>query len=150
MTMRHLKMMIAVAIAGILLIGCGIYDKYESKATIPGDVIGLEASSGETSVSEVISWREFFTDPLLQELIDSTLARNTDLNSARIAVEMSEASLQAARMAYLPSLYFSPSGTVTRFDNTRGRKPTICPFSCRWTSMPSVQSLRRSASQRLC
>ncbi|MBR4920003.1 MAG: hypothetical protein IKZ62_01635 [Prevotella sp.] len=38
-------------------------------------------------------WREFFIDPLLQQLIEQVLANNTDLNSARIAVEKSEASL---------------------------------------------------------
>ena len=38
-------------------------------------------------------WREFFIDPKLQQLIEQVLANNTDLNSARIAVEKSEASL---------------------------------------------------------
>ena len=64
-----------------------------------------------------MSWREFFTDPLLQQLIEQVLANNTDLNSARIAVEKSEASLKAAKMAYLPSLYFAPQGTLAKFDD---------------------------------
>ena len=44
------------------------------------------------------------------------LANNTDLNSARIAVEKSQASLTAAKLAYLPSLYFTPQGSLSSFD----------------------------------
>ena len=60
------------------------------------------------------------------------LANNTDLNSARIAVEKSEASLKAAKMAYLPSLYFSPSGTIASFDNSAATKTYNLPLQLSW------------------
>ncbi len=86
---------------------------------IPANVYGssqdIQEVSAKGSLSE-LSWREFFSDPLLQELIEQVLASNTDLNSARIAIEKSEASLKAAKQSYLPSLYFSPSGTLSSFD----------------------------------
>ena len=94
---------------------CGCFDKYESQASIPADAFGSDVKLTDTSLGEM-SWREFFTDPLLQQLIDSVLARNTDINSVRIAIEQSEASLSAAKLAYLPSLYFSPQGTLSSFD----------------------------------
>ncbi|MDO4994823.1 MAG: TolC family protein, partial [Bacteroidales bacterium] len=75
-----------------------------------------------------MSWREFFTDPLLQQLIDSVLTRNTDLHSARIAIEQSEASLRASRMAYLPSLHFTPSGTIASFDHSPATKTYNLPL----------------------
>ena len=75
-----------------------------------------------------MSWREFFTDPLLQQLIEQVLANNTDLNSARIAVEKSEASLKTAKMAYLPSLYFSPQGTLSKFDDNPWSKTYTLPL----------------------
>ena len=112
---RLSNIFIAIAV-GLMLTGCGIYDKYESKATVPADAFGKDAGNvGGTSLAQT-SWRQFFTDPLLQELIDKVLANNTDLNSTRIAIEKSEASLKAARMAYLPSLSFTPSGTINRFN----------------------------------
>ncbi len=120
---------ILTATVGLMLTGCGIYDKYESKATVPADVFGTtqDVNVGGASLAQM-SWREFFTDPLLQQLIDSVLANNTDLNSARIAVEMSEASLKAARMAYLPSLYFTPQGTLAKFDNNPWSKTYNLPL----------------------
>ena len=109
-----------VAALSLLLSGCGLYNKYEQKGDAPADVFGTtqdikDAQNGTTLAQ--LSWREFFTDPVLQQLIDQVLANNTDLNSARIAIEKSEASLQAAKMAYLPSLYLSPQGTLSKFDD---------------------------------
>jgi NodT family efflux transporter outer membrane factor (OMF) lipoprotein len=75
-----------------------------------------------------MSWREFFTDPLLQQLIEQVLANNTDLNSARIAVEKSQAALTAAKLAYLPSLAFAPQGTLSSFNNNAAVKTYNLPL----------------------
>jgi NodT family efflux transporter outer membrane factor (OMF) lipoprotein len=121
------KKIIAVAAMGMTLTGCGIYDKYESKATVPSDVFGSSVKTQGTSMAQM-SWREFFTDPQLQELIDQVLACNTDLNSARIAVEKAEASLKVAKLAYLPSLYFAPQGTIASFDKSAASKTYNLPL----------------------
>ena len=110
-----IKSILIVALLSFVLSGCGTFKKYESQGSIPANAYGNDVWQNETSLAQM-SWREFFTDPLLQQLIDSVLARNTDINSVRIAVEKSEASLKAAKLAYLPSLYFSPQGTLSSFD----------------------------------
>ena len=137
--MKRIKSIFVAAAVSILLTGCGIYNKYEQKTDAPADVFGTQMDSngnysplsqggaGGGSLAQM-SWREFFTDPLLQQLIDQVLAANTDLNSACIAVEKSEASLQAARLAYLPSLYFSPSGTLAKFDDNPWSKTYNLPL----------------------
>ena len=110
--------MIAFAAVSLMLTGCGLYNKYEQTIEVPADVFGAQ-SAGTASQQESLgqlSWREFFTDPQLQQLIAQVLANNTDLNSARIAVEKSEASLKAAKRAYLPSLVFAPQGSLSSFD----------------------------------
>ena len=110
--------MIAFAAVSLMLTGCGLYNKYEQTTEVPADVFGAQ-SAGTASQQESLgqlSWREFFTDPQLQQLIAQVLANNTDLNSARIAVEKSEASLKAAKRAYLPSLVFAPQGSLSSFD----------------------------------
>ena len=119
--MKNVSKMIVVAAVSFVLTGCGIYNKYEQKnETAPTDVFGtsedIRNAPSSSSLAE-LSWREFFTDPMLQQLIEQVLANNTDLNSARIAVEKSEASLKVAKMAYLPSLYFSPQGQISRFND---------------------------------
>ncbi|MBR5744184.1 MAG: TolC family protein [Muribaculaceae bacterium] len=113
------KNIIFILAACILLSGCGLYKKYEQNVETPTDIYGatgyITAPVDSTSLAQ-LSWREFFTDPLLQNLIDRVLANNTDLNSARLAVEISEESLKTAKAAYLPAISFAPSGTLSSFD----------------------------------
>ncbi|MBQ7281005.1 MAG: TolC family protein [Bacteroidales bacterium] len=116
-----MKKHIILLLACLTLTGCGIYHKYEQTTPTPSDVFGtdesLKAASGETTIAQM-SWREFFTDPQLQQLIEQVLENNTDLNSARIAVEKSQAALKAARWAYLPALGFAPQGALSSFDGS--------------------------------
>jgi len=126
---KYFNFYIVAAALLLTLTGCGLYNKYEQKAEAPVDAFGTiqDATAGGESLAQM-SWREFFTDPLLQQLIEQVLANNTDLNSARIAVEKSEASLKAAKMAYLPSLYFSPQGTLAKFDDNPWSKTYNLPL----------------------
>ena len=134
---KYFNFYIVAATLLLTLSGCGLYNKYEQKTEAPADVFGtqmdgngsytpLGGAGGETLAE--MSWREFFTDPLLQQLIEQVLANNTDLNSARIAVEKSEASLKAAKLAYLPSLYFAPQGTLAKFDDNPWSKTYNLPL----------------------
>ena len=108
---------IYIVLAGLVLSGCGVYKKYQSQTDVPNDVFGSGDSIAEVALQEnsmaEISWREFFTDPYLQRLIDSALVRNTDMQSARIAVEQAQASLKAAKLAYLPSLSLNPQANIS-------------------------------------
>ena len=124
--MKNKSILIAVVVS-LMLTSCGTFKKYEPQATAPADIFGKDVKSNESSLAQM-SWREFFTDPVLQRLIDSVLVRNTDINSARIAVEQSEASLKAAKLAYLPSLYFSPQGTLSKFDTNPWSKTYNLPL----------------------
>ena len=125
MISMRIKNMVTAAAVSLALTGCGLYKKYEQKTPTPADVFGtsqdIKQATGQQSMAQM-SWREFFTDPLLQQLIEQVLANNTDLNSARIAVEQGEASLKAAKLAYLPSLYFAPQGSISSFDNSKAVK----------------------------
>ena len=125
------KNIIAVAAVGFMLTGCGIYNKYTQNMPTPSDAFGqdagIQAATSETTIAQM-SWREFFTDPLLQQLIEQVLANNTDLNSARIAVEKSQAALTASKLAYLPSLALAPQGTLAKFDDNPWTKTYNLPL----------------------
>ena len=134
--MNYKKVLAAVA-ASMMLTGCGIYSKYENKTQTPDNVFGtsmLDEKVTEANANSIaqMSWREFFSDPLLQQLIEQVLANNTDLNSARIAVEKSEASLKAAKLAYLPALNLAPSGTLAKFDDNPWTKTYNLPLQLSW------------------
>ena len=128
------KNIITVAAVSLMLTGCGLYDKYEQKVETPANVFGTDAAvlgasnADGTGSNAQMSWREFFTDPLLQLLIEQVLANNTDLNSARLTVEKSQASLKAAKMAYLPALSFAPQGTLAKFDKNPWSKNYNLPL----------------------
>lgn len=61
-------------------------------------------------------WRTLFTDPKLQALIGTGLVNNSDLRIAALRVSEAEASLKAAKLAYLPAASITPQGQLTNFD----------------------------------
>ena len=94
------------------LAGCQ-YRTYERPAIAETDSLYLRSTASADSASIAdLSWRELFTDPLLQNLIDSGIANNTDLNIARLKVEEAQALLTASKLAYLPSVSLTPQGTL--------------------------------------
>ncbi len=137
----------AIAVS-LMLSGCGLYKKYEQKVEIPADAIGV---SGPASAEAPISWREFFTDPLLQKLIEQVLKNNTDLHSARIAVEQSEASLKAAKLAYLPAFSLAPQGTISSFDYSKASKAYSLPLQMSWDveTFGSITNKKRATNAAL-
>ena len=131
-----MKKVILIFVAGLMLSGCGLYNKYEKTVQEPEGVFGAtqditDAAGGDTSLAQM-SWREFFTDPLLQQLIEQALANNTDLNSARINVEKSQISLRTRKLAFLPSLYFAPQGALSSFDGAKATKTYSLPLDVSW------------------
>ena len=130
-----MKKVFLIFVAGLMLSGCGLYNKYEKTVEDPADAFGtsqdITSATGGESIAEM-SWREFFTDPLLQQLIEQALANNTDLNTARINVEKSEISLRTRKLAFLPSLYFSPQGSLYSFDKSKATKSYSLPLDVSW------------------
>lgn len=108
---------ISVILAAMLMVtACGIFGKYSPQTTVDENLYGHDAmtssSMDQPSIGEM-SWRDFFTDVNLKNLIDTALCRNTDLVNARMMVEEANASLVSAKLGYLPSLSFSPSLNLT-------------------------------------
>jgi NodT family efflux transporter outer membrane factor (OMF) lipoprotein len=143
--------------ASLLLSGCGLYNKYEAPQSFPGvdtnALFGIEAPSGAVEGASIaqLSWREFFTDTQLQQLIEQALANNTDLNTARINVEKSEISLRTKKLAYLPSLYFMPKGSISSFDGAPATKSYTLPLDLSWDVdlFGSITNKKRAAQAAL-
>ena len=102
----------------LLMMGsCGLYKKYESKVTIPTDNYACIKADTTDNLARY-SWREMFTDPCLQALIDTALQNNADARTARLNIEQAEISWKTSRLAYLPTLAFSPSATVGHYGSS--------------------------------
>ena len=114
------KQIITLMCATALLSSCHIYKSYDR----PEDITAAGLYRDTTSVNDTLvadtanfgnlPWREVFTDPQLQALIEQALANNPDLRSAALNVKKAEAALMSARLAYAPTLALSPQGTATQ------------------------------------
>lgn len=127
------KNVIPLILSALTWSSCGIYSKYEPVQEVQQDLYGEEVALSDTaSVFAGQSWRELFRDPSLQVLIDSALQKNTDLQSAQLRVEEAEATLKAARLAYLPSFAFTPNGAVSSFDGGKASQTYSIPVTASW------------------
>lgn len=116
-----MKKIVVILCAVAMLCSCGIYNKYQRPADISVDgLYGNGVITDDTSSIASLSWKELFTDPFLQQLIDSALVNNTDLLSAQQRIKEAEATLMSAKLAYLPSFMLAPQGGVSSFDKSKG------------------------------
>lgn len=88
--------------------------------------------SGDTASIADLSWQELFTDPLLQQLIETGIAHNTDLSIARLRVKEAEALLTASKLAYLPSVSLTPQGTIRKVEGESTTKSYNLAASADW------------------
>lgn len=128
-----MKKIILMSAAALVMSSCGIYKKYQPATSVPEGLYGSELSeAADTASFGNLSWREVFTDPYLRTLIDSALVRNTDMQTAHLKVQEAEAALLSARLAYIPSLNFTPQGTVSSFDGNKAAQTYSVPVSASW------------------
>ena len=111
---------------------CGIYTKYQPAETTPDNLYGEEVAVDDTTNFGNVNWRELFTDPQLQALIEQGLQNNTDLRSAQLQIEEAEAALMSAKLAFLPSFALSPQGTISSFDGGKATKTYTLPVTASW------------------
>ena len=83
-----MKKIIILSAATLVLSSCGIYNKYKPVSEVPEGLYGSETvAATDTTNFGNLSWKEVFTDPYLQNLIDSALVRNTDMQTAHLRVK---------------------------------------------------------------
>jgi len=70
--------------------------------------------STDSSVLEIPSYQQFFTDKLLVKLIDNVMEKNADLNIATERILASEAMLKSVKLNYLPDINLQVSTGVQR------------------------------------
>lgn len=135
MKLKHISRVAAAMTALALLSGCNLYKKFE----MPTDN-ALQSEYAEARQSQIdsaafgnLSWQQVFTDPALADLINRALANNTDLNNAKLNIDVAHANMRGARLSYLPSLTLAPSGGASSVSNGKltGWNYTI-PLSASW------------------
>ncbi len=115
-----MRRVIIVSFAACMLAGCGIYKPY-SRPEVETDGLYRDIPAEDTATIASLSWRELFTDSQLQALIETGLEQNTDLRIARLRTDAAEATLQNARLSYLPSVSLNPEGGISRYDGATSK-----------------------------
>ena len=132
------KQILYMLCATALLSSCHIYKSYDRPEDITTSGLYRDpVADNDTLVSDTanfgnLPWREVFTDPQLQSLIETGLKQNTDLQSAILSIKAAQAPLLAAKLAYVPALALSPQGTISSFDNSKASKTYSLPVTASW------------------
>ncbi len=144
-----MKRILFIILLTSVLASCSVYKKFSApepevenlyrNTTKAEGIVSADAAN----FLGILKWRELFSDSQLQALIEQGLAQNANLNIALSRIEQAEASLSAARLAYLPGLGFSSiNGAIANYnDNTT--KTYAFPFSASW-QVPLFGGLRNS------
>ena len=115
-----------------LLSGCGIYKSYKPETSVPDNLFREDTPATDTTSIGNLDWRDLFSDPQLQVLIDKGLENNTDMRTAHLRVQEAEAALMTSRLAYLPALNLTPQGTISSFDGSKAAKSYQLAASASW------------------
>lgn len=143
--------------AALTMTSCGLYNKYERPEVntqgLVRDPLSLTDTLAVTDTTSFgnLPWRSVFTDPQLQTLIQQGLDNNVDLLNAALSVKMIEAQLACAKLAFLPSVAFTPQGTLSSFDGSKTTKSYQLPISASWNVdlFGNILSVKRSAQMQL-
>ena len=112
MKLNNIKILVVTSLL-LVLNSCGIPKivTQENKVALPSkfkDNLKEDSSAGK------VKWKDFFEDPYLQKLIDSTLVNNKELNILMQKVNMAQNEIQAKKGEYLPSVGFGAGADLEK------------------------------------
>ncbi|RUL59390.1 efflux transporter outer membrane subunit [Prevotella koreensis] len=148
---------IAMLSATMMMGSCGIYSKYERPDINTDGIIRDRMSASDmkettdTASFGNLPWRQVFTDPMLQGLIQQGIDNNVNMRNAALNVKMVEAQLTAAKLAFVPQFTFTPQATVSSWDFDKARQTYSLPVNASWTIdlFGNLLNQKRSAQMAL-
>jgi NodT family efflux transporter outer membrane factor (OMF) lipoprotein len=134
----------------LLLPGCNLYKKYESNATVQDNILGEVVNPQDTVSMGDLSWRDVFTDPLLQHLIETAWVNNTDMRTTQLTIEQAQNEVKAAKWGYAPTLALAPNATYN-YQGGAGSYNVQVPVKASWQLgiFGQTRSKIRSAKAKL-
>ena len=119
------KILIPTLLLLITMSSCNLYKHYERPEIDFVDSLynRIPTANDYESIAS-LTWKELFTDTILQNLIEIGLNNNTDLEIARLKVEQAEATLKTSKLALFPSVSLSAQASVKNEGFTYNITPT--------------------------
>ena len=156
--MKKINILMTMGLAAVVFTGCkSLYGQYErpdvnTKGLVRDPVLATDTlAATDTASFGNLPWRSLFTDPLLQQHIQTALNNNVNMLNAALNVKMVEEQLKVAKLAFLPGVSFSPQGTLSSFDFGKATKSYTLPISASWNVdlFGSLLNAKRSAQMQL-
>lgn len=110
-----------------MLAGCSLMPAYVQPASpVPGAFTGDTGAAASVPVAD-LGWRDVFTDPSLQRVIELALTNNRDLRVAVLNIDKARAQYRVQEAALVPSVSASGSGGSSRTpgDLSFSGQPTV-------------------------
>lgn len=124
-----------VAVLGMgTLSSCHIYNKFHMPDDTPLTKEYVDAKAADTDPSTFgnLRWEQVFTDPLLQDFINRALENNTNLENARLNVDVARANMLGARLSYLPSVVINANGAGASYAKSDMNWTYTIPMAISW------------------
>ena len=103
---------LSILFSAFLLSSCMTREKYESpKEAINENLFRTDFLPKDSVSLATVSWREIFTDPVLQNHISKALENNLDVRVAMQNINAANSYLKQSKAAYLPTLSAGPNYT---------------------------------------
>lgn len=117
------RRMILAVLPALALAGCNFAPKYVQPdapvaPNLPQGTAYPALAAGDAQV-DAIGWRDFFTDPRLQQVITQALAQNRNLQATLANVERARALYRVNRAALFPII--NGAATLSAVQGTQGR-----------------------------
>ncbi|WPO99105.1 AdeC/AdeK/OprM family multidrug efflux complex outer membrane factor [Pseudomonas sp. HR96] len=112
------KSLLTLAVSAIVLGGCSLIPDYQQPAApvaaqYPQGPAYSPAQAADVAAAEQ-GWRQFFRDPILQQLIQNSLQNNRDLRVAALNVQAYQAQFRIQRADLFPSVGVQGDGVRQR------------------------------------
>ena len=117
----------------MLFSSCSVYKSYKSTETVRPDLYSEVAQQSQGENLATLGWQSLFTDPALQELIAKALQNNSDLQTAMLTLQEAEVSHKISKLAYLPSIMFSPNASISKLGSSEAIKSYDLGADVSWT-----------------
>lgn len=133
---KYKKLILAAAVAPTLLSlgSCGIYTSYKTPNDTPltSEYLNARTSGADSTAFGNLMWEQVFTDPQLVEYINTALANNKSLTNSQLNIEIAQAQLQGAKLAFFPALALSPNGAGSSVAGSKMSWSYGIPLQASW------------------
>lgn len=124
-----------MAAAGVVMMSsCHIYNKFDmpTDTDLTRQYVEARDAQADSAAFGNLQWQKVFTDPLLQDYINRALQNNTNLENARLNVDVARANLLGAKLSYLPSVALTPNGAGASYAHSPMSWTYTIPMSISW------------------